>query len=341
MILYRRTKPSAFHPRGRARRPERPCVVGAIPVSFRRVHAERRKRAHPGRRPPRSERSPQISAPTLDHEAGTVAPIAARAGADHAAETALIRELWAKQREYVASHNIDGAHLDYLDAHFSMPLTIRRRLAILDWLARGIKPHDRVLEWGCQHAVDSCVYRRRFGADLELHGCDAVPPDAYRPFYEYSGLRYALIQHAYHLEYDDGFFDVVTSNGVWEHVVDEVNSLREIFRILRPGGLFLVACLPNRFSYTEALQRKLGHTAHDRLYTIGSASRMLKDAGFQVGSWDYRLMVPTMLNGFPRLLKDAYGTLHGPVWLANSILERAWPINRLASNLMLTARKPS
>ena len=236
-------------------------------------------------------------------------------------------------------HGVAGAHLDYLDAHFSMPLTIRRRLAMIDWLARGIKSGDRVLEWGCQHAVDSCIYRRRFGANIELHGCDAVPPDAYRPFYEYSGLRYSLIQHHYRMEYEDDFFDVVTSNGVWEHVADEENSLREVFRILKPGGLFLVACLPNRLSYTEALQRRLGHTAHDRLYTIDSASELLKAAGYEVVTWDYRLIVPTMLNGFPRVLKNAYGALHGPVWLANSVLERVWPINRVASNLMLVARK--
>lgn len=290
--------------------------------------------------PPTLGKESPISAPTLDHEARFEAPaLSVAARADHAAEAALIRELWAKQREYSASHGADGAHLDYLDAHFSMPLTIRRRLAMIDWLAKGIRPTDRVLEWGCQHAVDSCVYRRRFGPALELHGCDAVPPDAYRPFYEYSGLRYALIQHHYQLEYADNFFDVVTSNGVWEHVADEVNSLREIYRILKPGGLFLVACLPNRFSYTEALQRKLGHIAHDRLYTIDSATLMLKSAGYEVLTWDYRLMVPTMLNGFPKPLKAAYGALHGPAWAANSILERVWPINRIASNLMLVARK--
>jgi ubiquinone/menaquinone biosynthesis C-methylase UbiE len=265
----------------------------------------------------------------------------APARGDQAAEMALIRELWAAQKEYVASEGVAGAHLDYLDAHFSMSLTLRRRLAMIDWLASRIRPTDRVLEWGCQHAVDSCLYRLRFGPEIELHGCDCVPADSYRPFYEYSRLHYAVIQHPYLLEYADGFFDVVTSNGVWEHVDYENESLREVFRVLKPGGLFLVACLPNRYSYTEAAQRRMGHTAHDRLYTMASARSQLEAAGFEVVATEYRLVVPTMLNGFPGLVKSLYQAVDGPVWLANRLLERTWPVNRLASNLMLAARKPA
>jgi hypothetical protein len=242
----------------------------------------------------------------------------APARGDQAAEMALIRELWAAQKEYVASEGVAGAHLDYLDAHFSMSLTLRRRLAMIDWLASRIRPTDRVLEWGCQHAVDSCLYRLRFGPEIELHGCDCVPADSYRPFYEYSRLHYAVIQHPYLLEYADGFFDV-----------------------LKPGGLFLVACLPNRYSYTEAAQRRMGHTAHDRLYTMASARSQLEAAGFEVVATEYRLVVPTMLNGFPGLVKSLYQAVDGPVWLANRLLERTWPVNRLASNLMLAARKPA
>ena len=253
---------------------------------------------------------------------------------------ALIRDLWVQQREYVASQNVAGAHLDYLEAHFSMSLTLRRRLAMIDWLASRIKSTDRVLEWGCQHAVDSCIYRRRLGPEIELHGCDCVAPDSYKPFYDYSGIQYVEIQHPYLLDYPDGHFDVVTSNGVWEHIYWEQESLREVYRIVKPGGLFLVACLPNLYSYTEAFQRSMGHVAHDRLYTMESAREALECSATRSSSTEYRLVVPTMLNGFPDRLKNLYQKFDGAVWFANTLLEHAWPINRIASNLMLAARKP-
>ncbi|OJW20241.1 MAG: hypothetical protein BGO49_04880 [Planctomycetales bacterium 71-10] len=261
------------------------------------------------------------------------------APADHRAEAALIRELWGRQRE--ADGSLSDDERRYLDAHFSMPLTLRRRLAMVDWLAAGIRPGDRVLEWGCRHGVDSCIYRRRFGPSLELHGCDFVEADDYRPFFEYSGLRYTRLVDYVRLDYPDASFDVVTSNGVWEHVFHEEASLREVFRILRPGGSFLVACLPNRYSYTEAVQRKLGHSAHDRLYTIDSATALLNTTGFEVLAWERRLLLPTMLNGFPKPLKAAYSKLHGLVWAFNAALERTWPVGLLASNLNLVARRPA
>ena len=52
-------------------------------------------------------------------------------------------------------------------------------------------------------------------------------------------------------------------------------------------------------------------------------------------------MVPTMLNGFPGLLRAAYRRGHALVWAADALLEQAWPLNLLASNLMLVAHKPA
>ncbi len=69
-------------------------------------------------------------------------------------------------------------------------------------------------------------------------------------------------------------------------------------------------------------------------------SAALEAVGYEVVSTEYRLVVPTMLNGFPDRVKNLYQKFDRPVWLANALLERTWPFNRVASNLMLAARKP-
>jgi len=53
-----------------------------------------------------------------------------------------------------------GARLDYLSEHFAMNLTLKRHLAVIDLIALYI--HGMVLEWRCQNALGSCVYRMRF-----------------------------------------------------------------------------------------------------------------------------------------------------------------------------------
>ena len=226
---------------------------------------------------------------------------------------------------------------EYLRAHFGMDITLERHLRVIDMMAAHVR--GRVLEWGCRHGLDSCIYRMRRGDSVELHGCDVCEPGEYSAFHQFSGLRYRQLNHPSRLDFEDATFDVVTSNGVLEHVPEPVGSVHEIHRVLRPGGVFVVTCLPNRYSYTEALQRWRGATAHDRLYSLGSTRDLLRSAGFRVVSTRRFFMVPTMLNGFPEPIRRAYQRAGGLVWKANDLLERAWPVNVLASNLMVVATK--
>ena len=225
----------------------------------------------------------------------------------------------------------------YLASHFRMNLTLQRHLRVIDLLVPYIK--GKVLEWGCRHGLDSCVYRLRSGDAIELHGCDVCDGVDYQPFHDFSGLRYRRLSHPFLLDYEDSTFDVVTSNGVLEHVPDDNRSMGEIFRILRPGGTFLITCLPNALSYTEALQRWRGGVAHDRLYTLGQTRAMLIAHGFVVTQVRRLFMVPTMLNGLSQSVMSAYQNAAEPVWMLNDFIERIWPLNLLASNLMVVAHK--
>jgi SAM-dependent methyltransferase len=64
-----------------------------------------------------------------------------------------------------------------------------------------------------------------------------------------------------HLPFDDGEFDVVVCNWVLYHLPDVDRGLRELARILRPGGRFVGVY--NRARHTRELWQAVGHTWHE------------------------------------------------------------------------------
>ena len=84
------------------------------------------------------------------------------------------------------------------------------------------------------------------------------------------------------LPFADASFDVVLSMGVLEHVQDDAASLRELRRVIRPGGLGLICFLPYTFSWTQRLAHARGDHYHSRLYGRAQLRAMAQAAGFNV-----------------------------------------------------------
>jgi SAM-dependent methyltransferase len=240
-----------------------------------------------------------------------------------------IAELYRKQ---AASNDTD-----YLRAHSTTPAAIARQVEA----AARYLPHvtGRVLDWGCMHAVDACLVRMYQGPDVEIHGCDLYPPRFFSVFHDFAQLQYQHIQPGYHIPYPDDYFDTIIADGVLEHVPNDHEALKELYRILRPDGLLVVACLPNTFSYLEFLAQAFGLPHHLRTYTMRTIRSMLLHSGFEITYRRYVQMMPT-LSGLAMLKTPGWVRgLTSLLWSANRLLEKVWPINRLASNLFLMARK--
>jgi ubiquinone/menaquinone biosynthesis C-methylase UbiE len=124
----------------------------------------------------------------------------------------------------------------------------------------------------------------------------------------------------------------VISCGVLEHVRegggDELKSLLEIKRILKPGGYFVCVAFPNRFSYIHNLNvllfgwkfRKIPYTVkyHKYVYSKKEVLELCRAAGMEVV--DYRKYAFLPRNGFRRFpesmrrskrVADAINTLDG------------------------------
>jgi SAM-dependent methyltransferase len=186
------------------------------------------------------------------------------------------------------------------------------------------------------HAPDACLLRLAGYHELDIAGCDAFPEAHFRVFHDFARLRYTQLEHPWLLPYKDESFDTIIGDGVLEHVPNDHESLTELYRVLRPGGCLILCCLPNRWSYTEALARILGRPHHLRTYGLASMRRTLLHHGFRPLKANCYQMAPALTStGTGPLLN---GLARG-FWGINGLLEHLWPLNRLGSNLILVAEK--
>jgi SAM-dependent methyltransferase len=113
-----------------------------------------------------------------------------------------------------------------------------RRLMMI---ARWAKLQDAVmLEAGCGMGMYSSQIRRRYSPHVE-----AFDVEFERAQVAHQDTPHALVAAAEYLPYAANRFDTILSNEVIEHVADDRETLREIARVLAPGGT-CVLYAPNR-----------------------------------------------------------------------------------------------
>jgi SAM-dependent methyltransferase len=136
----------------------------------------------------------------------------------------------------------------------------------------------KILDWGCGKGHVSYWLKKR---NLNFVSCDVSNTGASSafiinsPIITSANINIVELKHEYILPFDDSSFDVVLSFGVLEHVSDDLESLREIRRILKTNGLFFCFYLPYKFSYTQNIQHLLGHWYHNKLYSKKMVKELL------------------------------------------------------------------
>ncbi len=104
---------------------------------------------------------------------------------------------------------------------------------------------EATLDIGCGAGVDAIMVARLVGPSGAVTGIDLVPEMLARASdnARLAGLDNVTFQEssAEQLPFPDNRFDVVTSNGAFNLVVDKVKALGEVFRVLKPGGRFMLA----------------------------------------------------------------------------------------------------
>jgi SAM-dependent methyltransferase len=174
----------------------------------------------------------------------------------------------------------------------------------LRYLLEDLAPvHGKVLDVGCGAGqVAKAVKHPR--ADLEVFGCDisraalsgAASPDA-------GGVDFRLAT-AERLPFADGELDFVWIFDVLEHVESPEVVLREIHRVLKPGGGFHIV-LPLE-GQPRTLYRLLGtgtrwkakvrHGGHIQIFSAGRFEAMATSCGLPVirRRWSYHALLQVL-----------------------------------------------
>lgn len=144
----------------------------------------------------------------------------------------------------------------------------------------------RVLDCGCGTGYNLpglARYGRVYGMDLAAAGL-ALARAAGRPLLQADATRIPFASHR---------FDLVTSFDVLQCVPDDEAAVREVARVLRPGGVFVgsVAALEVLHGDHSVLSEEV------RRYTRGSLRRLLAGAGLEpvVARYAFASIFPLLL----------------------------------------------
>ena len=103
-----------------------------------------------------------------------------------------------------------------------------------------LRPGERVVDIGCGAGFDSLLAARRVGSTGHVIGVDMTDEmltRARRGVAESDVDNVTILEgYAEDLPIDDGWADVVISNGVFNLCPNKPSVLREMFRVVRPGG---------------------------------------------------------------------------------------------------------
>jgi ubiquinone/menaquinone biosynthesis C-methylase UbiE len=160
----------------------------------------------------------------------------------------------------------------------------------VDFTKFPINPGDRVLDLGCgagRHAFEA--YRRGarvIAADLDLKELAGVSDmfAAMRAEGETGppAQAAAITADATRLPFADDSFDAVIVAEILEHVPNDAAALKEIARVLRPGGAIAVtvpAWLPERICWALSTEYHEVPGGHVRIFTRAELTAKLAAAG--------------------------------------------------------------
>ncbi len=182
-----------------------------------------------------------------------------------------------------------GAEVPELQKTYLSENPLRRRLyisranAVFESIAPFLASGKRVLDIGCG---GGWYLKKIAGAGAQAFGVD-ISKGYVDEAKKFAGPNAVVLQaSALALPFKNGFFDAVLMTEVVEHTPSPEKAMREAWRVLKPGGIFVVTA-PNSYSVLEQypkLKAKIAKKRYEHIYefTPRSFASLAKKHGFEV-----------------------------------------------------------
>jgi len=218
--------------------------------------------------------------------------------------------------------------------------------AFRDAILARVQPSDTILDMGAGAGIVEAMRMGGRGGRKAARVCGIDPDERVleNPF-----LDEAKVAWGESIPYGDETFDLVYSCNVLEHLREPAAVLREVRRVLRPGGMFL-GKTPNRYHYVPLIAAATPHWFHQwynqlrgresedtfpthyRANSRGRIRSLARQTGFEVDTI-------SLIEGRPEYLR-----MNPALYLAGFLYERAVNqiplLDRFRCVLIAELRKP-
>lgn len=166
-------------------------------------------------------------------------------------------------------------------------LTSAHQYLLLYKLFRKFVPSgSKILDWGTGNGHFSYFLCRSGYKTVGFSMEDFTFKDWLKSYPDYKFVK-GQTNKPVELPFKNHSFDCVVSVGVLEHVREfggnELGSMKEISRILKPNGIFICYHLPNYYSINEFLGKLLTNKFHHQFrFTKKDIEKLTKNGGFKL-----------------------------------------------------------
>jgi ubiquinone/menaquinone biosynthesis C-methylase UbiE len=234
-----------------------------------------------------------------------------------------------KSHEYLRNFEIENRNWWFVGVRKMVHRLIKRS---------GIGTIYRCLDIGCGTGA---LLKELTPLTEELWGLDLAPPAlsycVERGFPE----DHLILGTADNTPFNDNYFDVITAIGIIEHLDDDDKFLKEVYRILRPGGVLIL--LTSSFAYLWSEHDEANQ--HKRRYFLKNLEGRLRANHFETITFShfnfflFPVIAPILLLNrlFRKKDREARRIMPRPPWPINQALIQ---LLSLESFLMSLVRFP-